>query len=214
MFPFSVLRVSIMDSNFVQKLQNIKLTEDEGVVIRVGTVHRDRILEECSLSLLGRFLTNRPFNQRAAKALLRSVWKIGSDVRIVDVGDGVFQFKFSMESQLKWVLANGLWSFEDQPLVLCRWERGMTAASIRFTSIPMWIQVWGLPFDLLSEDVGRDIGNGLGKVVEVDLKAFSLDQARFYVLELNCRWRNRYVEVGLLQVLKEIRFVLALNTKD
>ena len=139
---------------------------------------------------------------------------MGSDVRIVDVGDGVFQFKFSMESQLKWVLANGLWSFEDQPLVLCRWERGMTAASIRFTSIPMWVQVWGLPFDLLSEDVGRDIGNGLGKVVEVDLKAFSLDQARFYVLELNCRWRNRYVEVGLLQVLKEIRFVLALNTKD
>ena len=55
----------------------------------------------------------------------------------------------------------------------------MTAAFIRFTSIPRWVQVWGLPLDLLSEDVGRDIGNGLGKVVEVDLKDFSLDQARF-----------------------------------
>ena len=104
-----------MDSDFVQKLQNIKLTEDEGVVIRVGIVHRDRMLEECSLSLLGRFLTNRPFNQHVAKTLLRSVWKMGSDIRIVDVGDGVFQFKFSMESQLKWVLANGPWSFEDHP---------------------------------------------------------------------------------------------------
>ena len=87
-----------MDSDFVQKLQNIKLMEDEGVVIRVGTVHRNRMLEQCSLSLLGRFLTNRSFNQRAAKTLLRSVWKMGSDVRIVDVGDGVFQFEFSMES--------------------------------------------------------------------------------------------------------------------
>ena len=87
-----------MDSDFVQRLQNIKLMEDEGVVIRVGTVHRDRMLEECSLSLLGRFLTNRPFNQHVAKTLLRSVWKMGSDIRIVDVGDGVFQFKFSMES--------------------------------------------------------------------------------------------------------------------
>ena len=55
----------------------------------------------------------------------------------------------------------------------------MTATSIRFTSIPMWVQFWGLPFDLLSEEVGRDIGNGLGKVVEVDLKAFSSDQAHF-----------------------------------
>ena len=43
----------------------------------------------------------------------------------------------------------------------------------------MWVQVWGLPFDLLSEEVGRDIGNGLGKVVEVDLKAFSSYQACF-----------------------------------
>ena len=128
-----------MDSDFGQKLQNIKLTEDEGVVIRVGIVHRDRMLEECSLSLLGRFLPNRSFNQRAAKALLRFVWKMGSDVRIVDVRDGVFQFKFSMESQLKWVLANGPWSFEDHSLVLCRWEQGMTATSVRFTSIPMWV---------------------------------------------------------------------------
>ena len=60
------------------------------MVIRVGTEHRDRILEECSLSLLGRFLTNRSFNQRAAKTLLRSVWKMGFDVHIVDVGDGIF----------------------------------------------------------------------------------------------------------------------------
>ena len=168
-----------MDSDFVQKLQNIKLTEDEGEVIRVGSAHRDRMLEECSLSLLGRFLMTRVFNQRAAMALLQSVWKMGFDVRIVDVRDGVFQFKLTMGSQLKWVLANGPWSFEDHPLVLCKWERGMTVNSVCFNSIPMWVQVWGLPFDLLSEEVGRDIGNGLGKVVEVDLKAFSSDQARF-----------------------------------
>ena len=80
---------------------------------------------------------------------------------------------------MKWVLANGPWSFEDYLLALRRWERGMTATSVRFTSMPMWVQVWGLPFDLLLEEVGRDIGSGLGEVLEVDLKAFSFDQARF-----------------------------------
>ena len=76
------------------------------------------MLEECSLSLLGRFLTTRVFNQRAAKSMLRSVWRLGSDLRIVDVGDDLFQFKFTMESQLKWELANGPCSFEDHPLAL------------------------------------------------------------------------------------------------
>ena len=31
----------------------------------------------------------------------------------------------------------------------------MTATSIRFSSMLMWVQVWGLPFDMLLEEVGQ-----------------------------------------------------------
>ena len=55
----------------------------------------------------------------------------------------------------------------------------LTTNFVRFTSMPMWVQVWGLPFDLLLEEVGMDIGSGLGEVLKIDLKAFSFDQARF-----------------------------------
>ena len=37
----------------------------------------------------------------------------------------------------------------------------------------------GLPYDLLLEELGKDIGSGLGEVLEVNLKAFSFDQACF-----------------------------------
>ena len=112
-----------MDSDFIERIQNITLTEEEGEVITVGGTHRDKILEECSLSLLGRFLTTHSHNQGAAKSLIRSVWKMGSDLKIVDVGSGLFQFKFALESQLKWVIHNGPRSFENHPLVLRGWER-------------------------------------------------------------------------------------------
>lgn len=39
--------------------------------------------------------------------------------------------------------------------------------------------MWGLPFDLMNEEAGHDIGKGLGKVIEVDYKAFKADQAQF-----------------------------------
>ena len=55
----------------------------------------------------------------------------------------------------------------------------MTASIVMFTSIPLWVQVWGLPFDLISEEACRDIGGGLGKVMEIDTKALSSEQARF-----------------------------------
>ena len=65
----------------------------------------------------------------------------------------VIKVGVTMESQLKWVLANGPWSFEDHPLALRRWKRGMTTTLVRFTSMPMWDQVWALPFE--GKDVGR-----------------------------------------------------------
>ena len=87
-----------MVSNFIERVQNITLIEEEGEVIKVGGAHRGKILEDCSLSLLGRFLTTRSYNQSPAKSLIRSVWKMGSNPSIVDVGDGLFQFKFTLES--------------------------------------------------------------------------------------------------------------------
>lgn len=82
-----------MDLDFIEREQNITLIEEEGEVIKVGGTHRGNILEESSLSRLGCFLTTRSYNQRVAKSLIRSVWKMGYDPRIVDVGDGLFQFK-------------------------------------------------------------------------------------------------------------------------
>lgn len=141
--------------------------------------HRKEILEECSLSLLGRFLSDKPVNFRAAKNLLRTVWRMGNDLKIVEVGEELFQFKFSLESQLKWVIENGPWCFDNHLLVLRRWEKGMTAMNVSFSRIQLWVQVWGLPFDLMNAEVGKVLGEGLGDVLDVDVKAFTSDQSHF-----------------------------------
>ena len=53
----------------------------------------------------------------------------------------------------------------------------MTANSVTFPTFPIWVQVWGLPFDLINEEAGWEIGKGLDHVYEVDNKNFLLDQA-------------------------------------
>ncbi|KAK7860213.1 hypothetical protein CFP56_042126 [Quercus suber] len=73
---------------------------------------------------------------------------MGSDLKITDVGDGLIQFKFAIESQLVWVL-----------------NKGMTAFSVNFQSVPIWVQVWGLLLDLINEEAGRDIARAIGRVL-------------------------------------------------
>ncbi|XP_030931302.1 uncharacterized protein At4g02000-like [Quercus lobata] len=168
-----------MDTNFIERLQSIHLTEEEGEVRKVRSENRAKILEEFSLSLMGRFHTTKPINFWAAKNLRRSVWKLGHDLKITDIGEGLMQFKFSMESQLKWVLNNGPWSFDNHLLLLKRWEEGMTTFIVEFNIVPIWVQVWGLPFDLINEKARKDIGGGIGRVLEMDCKAIAADQACF-----------------------------------
>lgn len=78
-----------------------------------------------------------------------------------------------------WVVHNGPWSFEGPTLLLKWWELGMIARTVTFQSIPFWLQIWGLPFDLINEEAATNIGGGLGRMVEVDTKPFSLKQACF-----------------------------------
>lgn len=42
-----------------------------------------------------------------AKNLQLSAWKLGNDLHIVDVGEGLYLFRFKLESQLQWVQDNG-----------------------------------------------------------------------------------------------------------
>ncbi|KAL0010773.1 hypothetical protein SO802_005881 [Lithocarpus litseifolius] len=157
-------------SRFLDKLSKISLTEDEELDIAMRITHRKEILEECSLSVLRRFTSDKPINPRAAKNLLCSVWRLGNDLKIVELGEGLLQFKFSLETQLKWVIDNGPWCFDNHLLVLRRWEKEFSAINVSFPSIQLWVQVWGLPFDLMNDEAGREIGSGLGEVLDVDVK--------------------------------------------
>nr|POE45183.1 hypothetical protein CFP56_25319 [Quercus suber] len=160
-----------MEQEVLNNFQKLQLTKEEADDIVITSVARAELLEECSLSLFRHRLTDHQQNQRAFKNTLKIAWKMGSDLRIVEVGNNVFQLKFGSVCQLEWVERSGPWNFDNNLLLLCRWRKGLTAPNISFTHAPFWVQGWGLPFEYMSEDAGKDIGSRLGKVLEVDKRA-------------------------------------------
>ena len=97
-----------MDQSVLDGLQHLRLTKEEEEDIFITAVCRSDLLEERSLSLFGRLLLDRHQNHRALKSTLRSAWRMGSDLKIVNVDKGIFQFKFSSDYQREWVERNGI----------------------------------------------------------------------------------------------------------
>ena len=157
----------------------MQLTKEEEEAIPITVTNNSDLLEECSLSLSRRLLSDRQQNQRALKSTLKSAWKMGLDMRIVEVGNNILQFKFSSKYQLEWVERCGPWSFNNNILLLCRWKKGLTSTNISFTHSPFWVQIWGLSFEHMSQEVGEEIGSKLGRFIEVDRHLWQSDQAKF-----------------------------------
>ena len=125
-----------MDQAVSEGLQKLQLAKEEEEDIPITVANRQELLEECHLSLFGRLLSERQQNQRALKNTLRSVWKMGSELRIVEVGNNILQFKFKSKYQMEWVERSGLWNFDNNLLLLSKWKKGMTTANITFTHSP------------------------------------------------------------------------------
>ena len=99
---------------------------------------------------------------------IRKAWGLNSELQIVEVGSNLFQFKFQTEFDFSRVLKGGLWSFDNQLLLLKRWQRGMTMSNVKLEHASLWIQIWGAPFDMVSPQVTKEVGSRLGMVEDVE----------------------------------------------
>ena len=60
-----------MADDVVDSLKKMKLTSEEEEIITISNEGRLEALESCQLSLIGKFLTCKPFNKMAAKNTIR-----------------------------------------------------------------------------------------------------------------------------------------------
>ena len=93
-----------MADDVANRLGNMKLTFDEEEIIPISDEGRVQAIESCSLSLIGKFLTCKPFNKRAAKTTLRRAWGLENSLQIIEVGPNLFQFKFETEFDIACIL--------------------------------------------------------------------------------------------------------------
>ncbi|KAK1404491.1 hypothetical protein POM88_004096 [Heracleum sosnowskyi] len=104
---------------------------------------------------------------------LSSIWRPVKGVFMEETSfPNLFMFKFFHELDIKRVLDDGPWTFNQQVLLFKRMDVNEQLKDIRLTDVYLWVQIYDLPIGFNSECVLRSIGDYLGKFLEVDPKNF------------------------------------------
>ncbi|XP_058211610.1 uncharacterized protein At4g02000-like [Rhododendron vialii] len=85
----------------------------------------------------------------------------------MEIGDNLFQFVFGLEEDLVRVTAGKPWFFNNSFLILTKWH--VDVQQLVFKHSPIWIQVWGLPLQFYSVEVGTKISKSMGEFLEIDM---------------------------------------------
>lgn len=128
--------------------------------VKVPQPDNTELLRKHSLTLIGRVTNKSTQKVWSLIPFFTEHWKTEFKPVGADLGNGLFQFQFELESDLLSVLEQRPYHYARWLVILQRWE---PTVSPTFPSlIPFWIKVQGLPVHLWTEEtiecIGRDIG--------------------------------------------------------
>lgn len=120
------------------------------------------------------FLTSTKINFGAMQDTLAAIWRPVKGVFMEEtIIPNLFLFKFFHELDLQRVLDDGLWTFNNQALLIKRLEMGEQLSEIKLKELYMWIQIYDLPIGFNSESILKSMWQLCWEVLNVRPKKFT-----------------------------------------
>jgi hypothetical protein len=159
--------------------RRLHLSDHEKHHLRLRT---EKVLEskqEAQHSILFKLLTNRLFNGEALKGTVRTLWAAPGGVTIRDIDDNLFMAVFSRREDMDRIFVQSPWTFDKKLIQIVRFDGDLQPAAVSFKFTAFWVRVLNLPIKSMVRDVGEDIGNAIGRTIEVDVPENGIGWGRY-----------------------------------
>lgn len=120
------------------------------------------------LCLVGSFLTEKSLNVRVMKSKMADIWKPAMGINIKTLRPGLYLFQFYHKDDMMWMMNNGPWTFDNAILVTSIIPAGGDPTKVPLHEVEFWIQLYDIPSGLMTEAVGKQLGNFFGSFVKYD----------------------------------------------
>lgn len=148
-------------------MRRLKSTEEErkGVKIRMLAKEKGKSTEPMAV---GKVMSEKPAHPDAISLSLGRVWCPIKGTDCKEVGDNMFMITFKQESGKRRALEDGPWMFDKDLVIVEDYDPGKRLEDYEFNDIPIWVRIFSLPLGMMNEEAAEEIGNIIGRFVEVD----------------------------------------------
>jgi hypothetical protein len=149
-------------------MKSLKLSELESRGLKIGWYDGKKV-GMVEPQAMGKLLSEKPAFVDAMETALGRIWCPMRGISCKEMGENCFLFTFRQESGKKKALFDGPWQFNKSLLVLEDFDPGKTLDEYEFSTIPIWIRIFGLPLGSMNRDTGIRIGDEVGEYMEADV---------------------------------------------
>ncbi|GLT28392.1 hypothetical protein SLA2020_033320 [Shorea laevis] len=146
---------------------SLTVEEEVGIDLEDGNA-REPAAGRSKFCLVGTVLIRKRYNMEAMENMLAGVWRPVKGMYMRVLSNNLFAFYFFHKVDLQRVMAVGPWKFSNHVMALKEAHGDERITKEELYEVPFWIQIHGLPLDHLTIETGKRIGEGLGRLLEVD----------------------------------------------
>lgn len=160
--------------NLATACANLTLADldDEDEAMQIQGVAVNQQTNDLNYCVVGRLVTDRPIKFPFFKDTIPSVWRPAMGVSFREIQPKLYLFQFYHEADVRRILMDGPWSYEQNLLVLKRIEGNEDPEAVDLSRAEFWVQVHHLPARFRTEAVLDAIGTFLGSFVKSDESNF------------------------------------------
>ncbi|KAJ9535398.1 hypothetical protein OSB04_un001488 [Centaurea solstitialis] len=120
-----------------------------------------------SMQLVGHFVgASMPFP--VVDLVLKRMWKRYGLIDVASNYAGFFILKFNNEEGMWFVLENGPWMINNVPFFVKKWEVGCTLGKPELKSLPLWVNLFGVPLEIWNVKGLGELASGIGIPLTLD----------------------------------------------
>ena len=165
------------------------------------TIPLSPVLENNNRVLMAKLFTKCRLNVEALSRTLKSMWRFAQDFEVRDLALNTVLLLFTHKADAQKVISQRPWSFDKYLIGLYQPSASESMDDAKFVTSPFWIQIRNLPLSRMNKVNATDIGNTIGRVVQVDASPSGECRGRCIRVQIlidieQPLCRGRYVDLG------------------